>query len=237
MRCLAATLAIAPLLAVAQTTTDADAIGTVTDDGPYYTNSVTDDLPVSFVLSQYYGSEIPAKATGAAATSLVSALYDHMEDLRTDKGYMSAANDLYYAVATQTNADEIIASIDSEGYLNDDYTTASWFVSGVPKSAQSEWESVISGFKAIETSVLGADSGITTTATGSVVSATATETSGGSSAGVPSTSASGSGQSSATGASASSSSSGAAGAQGPKATGGAVAGLAAVVALGAAVLY
>jgi hypothetical protein len=152
----------------------------------------------------------------------------HELALQTDSGYLDAADGFYMAMATQTNSDAIVSSVESQGLLNGGYSTADWFINGVPSSAKSEWASVVSGFYDIQSSVLGAAVATTTTATGAT---TASVTSGATTA---TSAASGSKASSGSAASATSSST--AGAQAPRVTGGAVAGLAAVVAVGAAVL-
>lgn len=149
-----------------------------------------------------------------------------------EDAYRSAANDVYNVIATRTDADEIFSSLDAVGFVQGGWTTAAWY-SDVPADAQSELNSVITGFQAVETSVLGAASDATTTASGATASSTAGVTM------VTSTQSDGSVATStatrASGASASSSST--AGAQGARATGGAAAGLAAIIAVGAAVLY
>jgi hypothetical protein len=144
----------------------------------------------------------------------------HETALLTDSAYRSAANDVYMAAATRSDADAIISSLDSEGVLNGAYTTAEWYVDGVPASAKSEMASIISGFGAVQTSVLAAVSAATTAAASQTGSATT-----------------GSGSASGSAASASTTRSSTAGAEGPRVTGGAVAGLAAVVAVGAAMMF
>ncbi|KAH6648670.1 hypothetical protein BKA67DRAFT_369852 [Truncatella angustata] len=141
--------------------------------------------------------------------------------LQTDSAYIEAANTIYLAIATRSDADAIMSSIDGEGFLNGDYTTADWYKTGVPTSAQSEFATVIASFKAVETSVLGETGAAATTAT---AKATATGSS------TVKSAASGSGT--ASGASASSTSASTAGAHRSMATGGAVAGLAAAIAVG-----
>lgn len=149
----------------------------------------------------------------------------HETAIFTDDAYQNAASDIYMAAATRSDADAIISSLDSQGVLNGDYTTAEWYVDGVPASAKSEMASVIAGFSSVQTSLLAAVSATTTAASGATTATTGSTTA---------TVTSGSASKSA--ASASTTSSSTAGAQGPRVTGGAVAGLAAVVAVGAAVL-
>ncbi|KAK6070783.1 hypothetical protein SCUP515_08184 [Seiridium cupressi] len=233
MRSAQVVLVLAPLLALAQddvaTVTPAStATATSTDLG--YTSDLGGEestIGASDYLSAIYGTATPAGATGAAATSLASALDSYESQLYTDAGYLSAANDVYYAIASQTDADAIFSTLDAGGVLNGGYTTASWYVNGVPESAKREMSSIISGFHSVQTSVLGAVA--TTTASTGGSSAT------GASAGSTITSAA-SNTASATGSAVSASAS-TAGAAGPKITNNAVAGLAAVVAVGAAVLY
>ncbi|KAI0130386.1 hypothetical protein BJ170DRAFT_313364 [Xylariales sp. AK1849] len=186
-------------------------------------------IPVSQYLSDLYGSAIPAGATGAVATSLASAVYSYQMALTTDAAYVSAANDVYMAMATASNSDAIASSLDSEGALNGGYTTADWYKSGVPESAQKEIASVFSGFHAVETSVLGAAAvtGVSTTST-ATKSGSTTVTS------APTTLTTTSSGTAASGSATSSTATG--GVQGARATGGAVAGLAAVIAIGAAAL-
>lgn len=147
--------------------------------------STTDDsysLPSSIsapaVLSGVYGTNTPSAATGAVATSLASALYSYELELHEDPGYLSAANAVYMAMATASDSDAIMSSIETAGAMRPDYTTAEWFKTGVPKDAQTAIESYYNEYNAIETSVLGAQSGsASVTGTGSSdAEATPTET-------------------------------------------------------------
>lgn len=171
-------------------------------------------LPVSDFLADIYGTAIPSGATGAAATSLASAIYSFQTALTTDQNYKSAADAVYNAFATATNADFLATSLDAAGVLNGAYTTESWYQNNVPSSAQSEWASFLSSAHAVETSVLDAVATTTSASAGS-----------------------GSTGTSSTGSSSATSTVSKAGAQGAKATGMVVAGLAAAVAAGAAVAY
>ncbi|KAI0151164.1 hypothetical protein BJ166DRAFT_535357 [Pestalotiopsis sp. NC0098] len=219
-------LASAPLmsLAFAQDTTADDGSVTMTGDDSFMT--MTDDggddgypmtatydtgVPASSYLDAFYGTAIPPKATGAAATSLAEALYSYEMALYTDDAYKSAANDVYMAAATQTNADDIFSSLDMAGVVNGGFTTASWYVDGVPESAKSEMASVLSGFNSVQTSALGvAAAATTTTGTGATTGASATGSGASATGTAKSTSASTAGA--------------------PRITGGAMAGLAAAVA-------
>ncbi|KAI1341815.1 hypothetical protein F5Y15DRAFT_375368 [Xylariaceae sp. FL0016] len=123
---------------------------------------------VSDILSGFYGTNIPAQATGAAATSLASALYSVETSLVADPAYMTAANEVYDAIAAQpTSAQNSILS-ELGDISNADFTTAEWYKTGVPTSAQSAIEGYWSVFAAVETSVLGSASATATpTASGS----------------------------------------------------------------------
>lgn len=136
------------------------------------------DLPSSAsaadVLYGLYGSNIPTAATGAVATSLASALYSYEMSMYDDPAYKSAANAVYMAMATASDADEIFASFDGSGAVHADFTTAAWFKTGVPEDAQTAIASYWDAMSAVETSVLGVASA-TATATGSAES-TPTET-------------------------------------------------------------
>lgn len=238
-------LAAAAPLAVAGQTTDDDYM----------------DYQVTQELVGMYGTDIPAAATGAAATSLAAAIYNEEQELVDDEGYIDAASAIYMAMATQTNSNEILASMEVQGYLHTEkYTTSEWYSTGVPASAQTAWASVIDKFHAVETSALAAAA----TATGTEVTwyyetAYGTETSvsypddgfdtittvpssaskaTASSAQITSaaTTTAGASGSSATDAAATTSPV-TAGAMGARPTGAAVAGMAAVIAAGAAVFY
>ncbi|ETS81663.1 hypothetical protein PFICI_06665 [Pestalotiopsis fici W106-1] len=216
-------LAAAPLLslAVAQddSTNTQDDWMTMTDggdDGYTVTATYDDSIPATSYLADIYGTGIPAAATGAAATSLAEAIYSYEMALYTDPAYKSAADDIYNAIATASNVDEIFSSLDGGGVISGAFTTAAWYVDGVPDSAKSEFASVISGFSSVQSSVLAAAAATTTGA--SATGSGASTTSGASKTG------------SAASGSATSTSSSTGGAPAARITGGAVAGLAAAAA-------
>lgn len=207
-------LFLAPLaLAVPQAEDDA----TMTQDG----YDLPSSIPASVMLSNLYGTNIPTAATGAAATSLASALYSYELSLYNDPGYKSAADAVYMAIATVTNADEILSSLEANGAVNGAYfTTADWFKTGVPEDAQTAIESYWDGYSSVATGVLGGAADATPTGT---QSGGASVTGTGSSAGSTPT-----GAATSEGAVSSSPSSGGA----PAVTGRAMVGLAAGVAMG-----
>ncbi|KAI1841453.1 hypothetical protein JX265_001479 [Neoarthrinium moseri] len=189
----------------------------------------SESIPVTEYLFELYGTATPTGVTGAVATSLASAVYSYQMAIYTNDAYRSAANDVYWAAATATNSDEIMSSLRTQGALNGDYTTAEWYTRDVPQSAQDEMKSVFGGFQSVATSVLGAAE-----TTGDSASTKATVTGTNSAPSITSTPTSDSASSSNASATSSSST---AGAYVAKATGGPVAGLAAAVAIGAAVFY
>jgi hypothetical protein len=141
-------LAAAAPLAVAKTTADVADMGSVTS-----------------ILEGFYGTNVPAKATGAAATSLAAALYNfENNDLSTDEGYVSAADAIYMAIATATNAEAMISTLEAQGVMNTQlYTTSTWWTTAVPTSAQSAWNSLVDKMHSIETSALAAAATATAT--------------------------------------------------------------------------
>ncbi|CAJ2504907.1 Uu.00g123010.m01.CDS01 [Anthostomella pinea] len=207
---LAATMAPLALARPQDQSTDADNSG--------YT--LPSSVPASEVLAGIYGTNIPTKATGAVATSLASAVYSYEETLVTDAAYKSVADAVYMAAATASDSDAIFSQIEGVGAVNAPYTTADWYKSGVPASAQTAFASYLGQYKAVESSVLG---GATGSATGTTTSGGAAKTTG--------TATKETGTASSDAASSSTSSGGA---FSPMVTGKAMAGLAVGVALGVA---
>ncbi|KAI1078831.1 hypothetical protein F5B20DRAFT_193907 [Whalleya microplaca] len=169
-------------------------------------SAATQSVPVTRLLGDVYGTATPAGATGAAATSLASAIYSWEKSLYGDKAYQSAANAVYMAAATASNSDQIFSELEQGGPANAAFTTADWYKTGVPAGAQTSIESYWAQLSAVQTSVLGSAAATTTPTGGSASAATDSAN--------PSTSVS------------------TAGVQGPMVTGKAVVGLAAGVVAG-----
>lgn len=230
------------LLALAATLALADDV-TSTDD-------VFDDEVVSGLLEAFYGTELPASATGVAATSLAAALYNQEVSMMNDPNYLTGAQGLASAWASMTDPAEATAaqsSLSEEGYMNTEkYTTSSWY-SNVATTAQTAWASAIESLHVVETSALKAAATATgtevtfSTDQGEVTISASVNVERTTKAPVTTTAASDaaattSGESASATTSASTSAS-TGGVMGARSTGGAVAGLAAVLAAGAAVFY
>ncbi|KAH8648461.1 hypothetical protein BX600DRAFT_475297 [Xylariales sp. PMI_506] len=178
---------------------------------------------VTEYLSEIYGTTIPSGVTGAVATTLAMAFASLETQLITDSAFNSAADVIYSVALTATDSAAAMSEITAAAILNAGlFTTADWYISGVPDDAKSEIALAVSEFEAIQTSVL--DAATSTSAPTSTTTTTKKTT-------TTSAASTGSGSSS----SAATSSSSTAGAA-AKVTGAAVAGLAAIVAVGAAAL-
>lgn len=167
---------------------------------------------VLYWLNGEYGTAWPTAATGALATSLADAIYTAEAAIQTEQAYIDAKSAMGSVFDSLTNsADQTLY------FLNPGYTAQSWYTASVPSSAQSVLGTILSTLLAVETSVLKETATAATTATTAIVTAT-TATTANTTTTSPTSSIS------------------KAGAQGAQITQMAVAGFAAVLAAGAAVV-